>query len=83
MKIHGYPIGEPDPTPESSKELAEITLCATPAQLRRIAEFLVACADEMGRLGDRYDHVHLGDRMKEFDCVAPHVVVFRAEGNGR
>lgn len=47
-------------------ELAEVTLCATPAELRRMAEFFSFCASEMDRMGPSYDHLHLADRMKEF-----------------
>ena len=57
--------------------MAEITLSATPNELRRIGEFFVACAAEMDRMGETYDHVHLGDRMKEFDTTSPHLVVVR------
>lgn len=74
MKLYGYsdeelPIEEIVPA-----ALAEITLCATPAELRRVAEFLTFCASEMDRMGEKYDHVHLSDRMKEFDG-SPHFVV--------
>ncbi|MFI8616459.1 hypothetical protein ACIGHN_13240 [Acidovorax sp. NPDC077693] len=58
---------------------AEITLCATPGELRRMSEFLVFCAAEMDRMGDDYGHIHLDDRMKEFDGSSPHFVDFRAE----
>ncbi|PLK50148.1 hypothetical protein [Uliginosibacterium sp. TH139] len=60
-------------------ELAEITLSATPTELRRMGEFFASCAAEMERMGDVYDHVHLGDRMKEFDTSSPHFVVTRGE----
>lgn len=79
MKIFGYSKRQPDQGHVVPEELTEITLCATPGELRRIGEFLAACAAEMERMGDAYDHVHLGDRMKEFDTAAPHLVVARAE----
>ncbi|WP_157604139.1 hypothetical protein [Rhizobacter sp. Root1221] len=81
MKIYGYRKEEPDDAPVSSKGLAEITLCATPHELRRMAEFFAVCADEMERMGDVYDHVHLGDRMKEFDGSSPHLVICKAESD--
>ena len=59
-------------------ELAEITLCATPAELRQMSEFLTFCAAEMERMGSKYDHVHLSDRHKEFRN-SPHFVVMKSD----
>lgn len=76
MKLSGYsdtglPIDEiVHPT------LAEVTPCATPVELRRMAEFLVHCANEMKRMGSSYDHLHFSDGMKEFRS-SPHLVVRR------
>ena len=47
--------------------LAEITLNATPGKLRAMAEFPRACADEMDRMGERFDHVHLSDRQRPLE----------------
>ena len=77
MKLHGYP-DEGLPTEEVvPAELAEITLVATPTELRRIAEFLTFCASEMERMGTTYDHVHLSDHFKSFRN-SPHFVVMRS-----
>jgi hypothetical protein len=76
MKLHGYP-NEGLPTEEVvPAELAEITLVATPVELRRISEFLTFCASEMERMGKTYDHVHLSDYMKIFRN-SPQFVVMR------
>jgi len=78
MKLYGYAdegLNAEDIVP---MELAEATLCATPQELRRMSDFLLACALEMERMGDSYDHVHLGDLMKEFDGASPHFVVAKA-----
>jgi hypothetical protein len=74
VKLYGYrdeglPIEEVVPA-----SLAEITLCATPDELRKMAQFLVSCAAEIERMGSEYDHVHLSDRLKEF-ASSPHFVV--------
>lgn len=79
MKLHGYSheglaIDEVAPA-----ELAEVTLVATPAELRRMAEFLSFCASEIERMGATYDHVHLSDHMKDFRN-SPHFVVMRDAG---
>ena len=81
MRIYGYQERDVESEHIVPKRLAEITLCATPTELRRMSEFLAACAAEMEHMGDTYDHVHLGDRMKEFDGLSPHFVVARAEAS--
>ena len=75
MRIYGYEDGQP-PSTAPSPPLAEVTLNATPTELRAMAKFLSDCADEMDRMGDRYDHVHLSDRLKKFE-TSPHFVVMR------
>lgn len=79
MKIYGYANEGSEPEHVVPVQLEEITLCATPSELRRMGEFLAACAAEMERMGDTYDHVHLGDCMKEFDGASPHFVVAKAD----
>lgn len=59
------------------EELAEITLVATPDELRRIAAFLLTAADEMERMGPTYGHLHLADVQEGFGD-SPHVTVFNA-----
>jgi hypothetical protein len=67
MKIFGYGDGaEIRPA-----ELCEITLQASPVELRKIAAFLDACADGMETRGKNWEHDHLSDKVKEFRG-APH-----------
>ena len=76
MKISGY-ADEGLPIEQiTHSDLAEITLCASATELRRMAEFLNYCASEMERMGAEYDHLHLSDRMKEFR-ESPHLVVVK------
>jgi hypothetical protein len=78
MKISGY-SDEGLPIEQIvHSELAEITLSATPGELRRMAEFFAYCASEMDRMGTTYDHLHLSDRMKEFR-ESPHLVLVRSD----
>ena len=78
MKISGY-ADEGLPIEQIvHSDLAEITLTATPSELRRMAEFFAYCASEMERMGSTYDHVHLSDQMKEFR-QSPHFVVVRSD----
>jgi hypothetical protein len=75
LKIYGYSdeglaIEEIRP-----KELAEITLVATPSELRKIVAFLTAAAEQMEQMGSVYEHEHLADRQPGFE-ESPHFVVF-------
>lgn len=78
MRLSGYANTEISIEEVVSAELAEVTMSATPEELRRMAEFFLFCASEMDRMGPRYDHIHLGDRMKEFE-KSPHFAIFRAD----
>lgn len=74
MKLFGY--SDPRTLSENVAELAEVTVNATPSERRRIAEFLVLCADAMERMGEQYSYLHLADRMNEF-CESPQFVVMK------
>jgi hypothetical protein len=76
-KNEGLPIEDVEPS-----ELAEITLVATPEELRRIATFLESAADSMERMGSAYAHEHLSDKMPEFE-ESPHFVVINAQRHSR
>jgi hypothetical protein len=76
MRIYGYEDTGRSPDQLIPATLAEVTLNASPSELRAIAAFLVECADEMDHMGPRFDHVHLADRVKSF-ASSPHFVVAR------
>jgi hypothetical protein len=61
---------------ESDARLSELILAATETELRMISKFLTHCADEMGRMGVAYDHIHLSDWEPQFKD-SPHFVVVR------
>jgi hypothetical protein len=78
MKISGY-ADEGLPIEDIvHSEIAEINLRATPAELRRMSDFLTFCASEMERMGSSYDHLHLSDKFKEFR-TSPHFVVMKSD----
>lgn len=52
MKLHGYAGEGKDPQDIISETLAEVTLEATPEELRAMASFLLSAADAMDRMGD-------------------------------
>jgi hypothetical protein len=76
MKLYGYQDEGPPPEEANPTTLAEVTLCATPDELRKMAAFLEFCAMEMERMGATYDHVHLSDQVRQF-VASPHFVVAR------
>jgi len=76
MNLFGYAESELPTEEVTPSSLAEVTLCASPTELRAIAEFLTYCASEMERMGDVYDHIHLSDQLRQFR-ESPHFVVCR------
>lgn len=74
MKIYGYKDEGLSIEEIVPFELAEITLQASPRELRLIASFLESAADEMERMGKEYDHEHLADK-EPFFKDSPHFVV--------
>lgn len=78
MRLFGYTHEAHRAESITPSALAEVTLCATPSELRKIAAFLESCADEMERMGAIYDHAHLSDRAREFES-SPHFVVCPSE----
>jgi len=82
MKLYGYKDeGLPIEAIESS-ELAEITLVASPDELRKISAFLAAAANDMETMGSNYGHEHLADKQPGF-AQSPHFVVFNLEQHKR
>lgn len=75
MKIHGCADDEFESEGIVPDELAEITLVATPEELRRIARFLEHCANGMESRGKSWEHEHLSDKDSYF-VDSPHFVVF-------
>lgn len=78
MNIHGYAAVAREMEQPGPSELAEITLVANPNELRRIAKFLLDCANGMEAHGSSWEHEHLADRDRSFSN-SPHFVVFNPE----
>ena len=83
MKITGYSIEDVGLEPEQVRfiDLAEITVTASPTEVRRFAAFLNDVADAMERMGDKYSHEHLSDHQPDFDDSL-HITVFNSELEG-
>jgi len=82
MKLFGYEEGQPPVSGVTVNPLAEVTLVASPDELRRIAEFLKDAANSMESMGNTYSHEHLADKQSGFDA-SPHFVVFSPAQNVR
>ncbi|WP_445326402.1 Imm32 family immunity protein [Pseudomonas fluvialis] len=78
MEIHGYSKEEQNAEDLVPAELAEITLVASPDELRRIAKFLENCASGIEEYGKSWSHEHLSDQDKSFES-SPHFVVYNPE----
>lgn len=72
MKLFGH-INPP--TSVEPYELGEVTLVASPEELRKIARFLDEVATKMESSPDTWEHEHLCDQQSEFS-TSPHFVVF-------
>jgi len=75
MRIYGYIDEEASAEKSGPMVLSEVTLVASPEELRNIASFLVSSAQRMERMGASYDHEHLADKQPGFDD-SPHLIVF-------
>jgi hypothetical protein len=60
MKAYAYPVGEPI-NEYGLLELKEVSLSADSKTVRAIAQFFIAAANEMDRMGESYGHLHLQD----------------------
>ena len=80
FKLYGYKDEDLPPEDVIPAELAEITLVASPSELRQIASFLLQAAESMEAKGKTWGHEHLSDRMPEFRS-SPHFVVYNPEAD--
>jgi hypothetical protein len=78
MKIYGYKDEGLAPEEIQSERLAEITLVATPEELRKISRFIESVADEIEQWGRGFSHEHLADKQPGFEG-SPHFVVFNPD----
>ena len=78
MKLYGYTDEARSAENAVPAELVEISLVAAPDELRRIAQFLEACASNMEARGGKWEHEHLADKDRSFSG-SPHFIVFNPE----
>jgi hypothetical protein len=78
MKLYGYKDEQQAPENVVPYELAEITLVATAAELRKIARFISDAAAHMDTMGKDYGHEHLSDKQPGFEG-SPHFVVSKPD----
>jgi len=78
MKAYGYTNGNKE-NEYGYCEITEISLAASPDQLREMSKFLLLAAQEMEDMGSSYDHVHLQDRSEHWSEAWPDIVVAKSE----
>jgi hypothetical protein len=78
MKIYGYQDENSPAESVGPSEMMEITVVASPAELRKIAAFLLSSAKEMESMGHQFNHTHLADKQPGFED-SPHFIVFNPE----
>jgi hypothetical protein len=79
MEIHGTRADESIPPEwEAVDELREVTFVLSPDEMRMVAEFFVACANEADaeHFGD-LEHQHLVDFLWKRKFSGPDIVVWR------
>lgn len=74
MKAYAYPTGEPL-NEYGLLELNEVSLSADSKTVRAVAQFLMAAADEMDRMGEGYEHLHMQDQSDVWKEEWPDIVV--------
>jgi hypothetical protein len=74
MKIYGYTNDGSGQQDISPSDLTEITLVASPNELRAIAKFMEAAARGMEERGKNWEQEHLSDKYPEFKSSPQFVV---------
>ena len=74
MRLYGYSKAAVAAAQSEPAEMAEVTLCAGPLALRKIAAFLEEAARLMETMGPAFDHLHLADRCAGFGDAPAFVV---------
>jgi hypothetical protein len=72
IKLWGYSLSRFQQEP---MELAEVTLAATPAQLRKIARFIESAADGLEKHGSNFGHEHLAHAVPEFEGAPEFIIL--------
>lgn len=81
MKIFGCALREVTPASAGPMELADITLVASPSELRRMPAFLPSAADLMEKHAHDYEHEHLAENQAGFD-TSPQLAVSNPDVGG-
>lgn len=76
MKVFGYFKDEPQ---GNLMELSDITVSASPGQLRELASFLLMAASGMEGMGAEYDHLHLHEVSDNHWTAWPDIIIAREE----
>ena len=78
MHLYGYSENSNEDEPMA---IGEVTVAASPATLRMLAEFLLYVAEKMDRHGSAFGHEHFSDYAREMRSF-PAFIVVRDTGEG-
>lgn len=78
IKFFGYKDEGLDTADIKPLELDEVTLVASPKELRKIARFIESVADGIEKRGKDFEHEHLSDKQPGFKN-SPHFVIFNQQ----
>jgi hypothetical protein len=77
IKFYGYSDAVLEQQQLTPLQLSEVTLSASPSELRSIAKFLMRAADEIEQLGTEWEHEHLCNSEEGFSN-SPSFIVFNS-----
>lgn len=78
MKIYGYTDAGRAPSQAKPSLLSEVTIAASPHELRMIARFIINFANDIEKHGKNWEHEHLSDNYSEFEN-APQFIIYNAD----
>jgi hypothetical protein len=75
MKIYGY--SKTKVNSDGLLEMGEVTIQTNPDSLRKIAQFLLKCADIIEEHGDSFGHEHFKDQFDKRNNEITDIIVVR------
>lgn len=76
MRVFGYPKEEYEE--QYSIELSDVTVAASPDELRKLAKFFEEAAIDIEKHGTDFEHEHLQDNQEGFDG-SPDIQIFNKD----
>jgi hypothetical protein len=77
MRVFAYPSSGPI-NEHGLLELKEFSISADATSIRALAEFMLTAAYKMEEMGEKFDHIHAQDTIREWDECWPDLVICKA-----